>query len=1570
MNRAGWIMIAMIGCGGGGQEGTGKNWDLTDPLSEDPPIAVDLALTTDEDTPLDVRLTADGALGFPLLYVVDSMPEHGALTGSVPDLIYTPDPDYAGEDTFTFTAAAGDDVSLPGFVDIVVHPVNDWPAAISRTLATDEDVDLALELTAFDPDGDSLTFEITSPPENGVITGTSPLLMYEPNDHFFGTDQLIFTASDGEFDSAAATLTIHVAPINDAPQVPAFADLVEEDGHVDFLLLATDADEDPLTWMVTVPPDHGILTGIAPSLGYTPDLDYFGADGFTFTVSDGIETVTAVATLTVTAENDLPSFPSAAVDEDSGPVTLVLPSIDADGELQTWVLNTPSAHAAVDTSDPLNWLYTPNQDWWGTDNLEVTVTDTAGSTPGLVVVTVNPAQDAPLLPTEPFAGTEDTDLVITLDAVDVDEEALTWTPTSDPVHGSLILDESHEWRYIPDPDQFGVDSFEVEVDDGVEVVAGTLTIDVAGTPDDPVAIAGEVTVDEDNPAFFTLSATDPDLETPTFTWEYTQPAVGTVVGVAPDLVWSGPVDHDQDESILFRAESEGDWSELAPFAIHITPLTDAPVAHYQAVEITEDDPGTGITLTASDADGDPLTWEVDVTGLDGELSGVPPNLTYVPDANYEGSTEFQFRVNDGEQDSPYALVAITVLADNDPPTVQDIDVIVNEDAQNVVFMLDATDVDNSSQDLSYQFIGAVDGTIAGADADLDYTPVPNSEASESIGYRAFDGEDWSNIATVTFTILPENDPPTADNHLYDLQEDALPMPFTLTGSDLEDSPLVFQWGAWEGAGVIEGSAPDFTYTPAPNWSGVESWSYTVNDGELTSDPAEIRFTVAAVNDDPELSPVSYSQDGLAPFEIELQVSDVDSSVFSFFLTSSPTIGSAQVNGSTLQFTPTTYGTTTFGYSVADDAGGTGASTITIDLSQENQPPTAIFGLGPLKTAGNTTVHLPAPGILAFLSDPDGDLLSITPINSGTPEGGFVTMTAEGAVTYTPPPNARDTTFMLDYSVTDGQAWEAGTVQVDVSGMVWYVESGASPDEADGRDVSPFASLADVLDDPVSLGVVARDTIYVMHGDGAPVSNGGHSLPEDLILAGAGVEVPVPEDAPVLIIEPDVRPVVDISGFMAGLGSTIKGLEFTSSYVDVTGNLGGVGETITIQDCVFTGYGVTSTGGNAIVIERSDFRSAITPPIWLLMHSSVEINDVTLEAPVSIAIDLESVPSVSLNTVTISGPTDTGLQIGDFDDVTLNDVSVSALNGISLYGVSTLDNASVQITNPILTGTGPGTGGTGLFVLFDDGDPPALVLDGGIIRQFDDVGVYIESATQADSTAPTSVVIANTTLTENTDMGVYLKSSGSDYVAFNVNSLIIDDIGTDAIKLNASGTATLTGLVANNQVTNGGADGLVLYSQDTGSITALVDLNTFGTPAGQALGDGVNINNAGIGRIDATLTNNVMFTESPGISAVQCSDCGEAWYGNLLGLIVKDNDFGPGGFVAYDAGAVYDIWLGIDPLDDRFVIDGQPLDGTDAGALQLLGNRSNGEDPVVSIGATMVYVSEFAIPAPGIIPPLP
>src|SRR5438093_12568935 len=137
-------------------------------------------------------------------------------------------------------------------------------------------------------------------------------------------------------------------------------------------------------------------------------------------------------------------------------------------------------------------------------------------------------------------------------------------------------------------------------------------------------------------------------------------------GAAANVTYTPAANYNGRDSFTYKANDGALNSTVATVSITVTAVNDAPVANAQSVT-TAEDTARAITLTASDVEGDALTYSIVSGPSHGALSGTAPNVTYTPAANYNGADSFTFKANDGVIDSAEATVSITVTAVNDAP---------------------------------------------------------------------------------------------------------------------------------------------------------------------------------------------------------------------------------------------------------------------------------------------------------------------------------------------------------------------------------------------------------------------------------------------------------------------------------------------------------------------------------------------------------------------------------------------------------------------------------------------------------------------------------------------------------------------------------------------------------------------------------------------------------------------------------------------------------------------------------------------------------------------------------------
>ena len=165
-----------------------------------PPEAEDQWVMLDEDSSFDVTLNAGDPEGDPLTFTIVMPPSHGRLSGTAPNLTYTPDPDYFGDDRFVFRASDGVNDSNDAAVDLWISGVNDPPVVSNLAFTVAPDGSVTNQLQAVDPDGDWIFYWVTVDPTFGTVT-FDPFtgeFTYVPNPDNPGYDTFTYTVFDWE----------------------------------------------------------------------------------------------------------------------------------------------------------------------------------------------------------------------------------------------------------------------------------------------------------------------------------------------------------------------------------------------------------------------------------------------------------------------------------------------------------------------------------------------------------------------------------------------------------------------------------------------------------------------------------------------------------------------------------------------------------------------------------------------------------------------------------------------------------------------------------------------------------------------------------------------------------------------------------------------------------------------------------------------------------------------------------------------------------------------------------------------------------------------------------------------------------------------------------------------------------------------------------------------------------------------------------------------------------------------------------------------------------------------------
>ncbi|HEV2863923.1 MAG TPA: Ig-like domain-containing protein [Pyrinomonadaceae bacterium] len=516
----------------------------------DAPVADDDSAQTFEDTPVSVSVLANDRDADDALSVAAVTPGSNGSVAINADgsLTYTPNPNFNGTDTFTYTLDDRRGGTATASVVVRVLAVNDAPVAAPDEFQTNEDETLNVPADGVldndaDIDDETPAAALVGGPSHGRLR-LSPdgSFTYEPDPNFNGTDSFTYVARDLSASSAPVTVKLTVKPVNDAPVAANDSYGATEDGILTVGpaqgVLANDDDvEDKagLSAGLLKCPSHGKLAfNPDGSFTYKPDPDYNGPDSFTYKAKD-TDAMSGPATVTITVGevNDAPSAApdSRSTDEDT-PLAFSADTLrdnDAAGPANedgqtlsvTSVADKGNAHGAV-TLEAGVITYTPAPNYHGPASFEYTVCDdgtTAGQpTPlcstGVVTLGVASVNDAPAAANHSFGTAEDTPasfLVVTI-TPDVDGDNVELDGVTQGSHGTVVIASKTTVLYSPALNYNGPDAFTYTVKDGKGATA-TASVQVTVTPvnDPPVFVPlGPQTVNAGSPLTFTLVATDPD----------------------------------------------------------------------------------------------------------------------------------------------------------------------------------------------------------------------------------------------------------------------------------------------------------------------------------------------------------------------------------------------------------------------------------------------------------------------------------------------------------------------------------------------------------------------------------------------------------------------------------------------------------------------------------------------------------------------------------------------------------------------------------------------------------------------------------------------------------------------------------------------------------------------------------------------------------------------------------------------------------------------------------------------------------------------------------------------------
>ncbi|NNM14438.1 MAG: tandem-95 repeat protein, partial [Gammaproteobacteria bacterium] len=390
------ILLVLSACGGSGEVPVAQQ-------QNNQPRAVSDSYKVDSNTSLPVLSNDSDPDGDSISITAITQPPHGtaSINGDVIDLQI--DQDFVGVETFTYTISDSKGATATAQVTLELNPANKVPVANNDRVVGQRDaiIDIAVLENDSDENGDALTITEVGSASSGSVSIVNNAIRYIPNAGFIGDDTFTYTVSDGSLiASASVTIVVNDASAagNQTPitQADNFSVLFETTTNLDVLLNDSDPENDQLSIIEILEPDHGSVAIVTISsngtnidgIEYTPHPNYIGVDSLIYIVSDGNTSTAETVHLEVKTQeqNNRPSAKDDSVFTTPGNSVALSPytnDLDLDGDALSLVTISAPLNGTVSIDDngtPNNFLddvitYTPDPGFIGTETLVYSLSD-------------------------------------------------------------------------------------------------------------------------------------------------------------------------------------------------------------------------------------------------------------------------------------------------------------------------------------------------------------------------------------------------------------------------------------------------------------------------------------------------------------------------------------------------------------------------------------------------------------------------------------------------------------------------------------------------------------------------------------------------------------------------------------------------------------------------------------------------------------------------------------------------------------------------------------------------------------------------------------------------------------------------------------------------------------------------------------------------------------------------------------------------------------------------------------------------------------------------------------------
>ena len=771
-----------------------------------------------EGSALSLTLSGSDPDGDALTYSVAGNPTGSSLSTNV--FGWTPGFDQAGSYQVTFTVTDGKGGDATETVTITVSDSNRSPilSGIGNQSVTEGSA-LSLTLSGSDPDGDALTFSVSSNPSGSSLSGN--VFNWTPGSDQAGSHSLTLAVSDGRGGDASETIVISVGDVNRPPVLAVIGNQsVSEGSALNLTLSGSDPDGDALTYSASGNPAGSALADNVFS--WTPNHDQAGSYEVAFSASDGQGgTVSETITIAVADANRSPTL--AYVGDQSasegGTLTLVLAGSDADGDELSYTMSDSPSGSSL-TGNVFSW--TPGINQAGSYQVTFTVSDSKGGT-GTATITITIAdvnQPPTLAEISNRSVSEGEAVTFTLWATDPDWETLTFTVSGNPLGSSLTGDV---FNWTPSNDQAGSYAVTFTVSDGRGGQASQTTVISVGDVNHPPTLSsiGDQSVSEGSALALTLSGMDPDGNAITYS------VSGNPSGSSlsnNQFSWTPNSNQAGNYTVTFTVSDGSGGEAKETITITVADANQSPTLSSIGNQSVSEGSALTLTLSGSDPDGDALTYSVSGNPSGSSLSN--NQFSWTPDNNQAGNYTVTFTVSDGRGGQATQTIVISVGDVNHPPTLSGIG---NQSvSEGSILTLTLTGNDPDGDAIAYSASGDPSGSSLVGNV-FNWTPNNDQAGSYQVSFTASDGKGGEASEAITITVVDVNRSPTLSGIGNQSVTEGSDLSLTLSGSDPDGDTLAYSVSGNPSGSSLAGNR--FSWTPDDGQASSYQATFTVGDGK-------------------------------------------------------------------------------------------------------------------------------------------------------------------------------------------------------------------------------------------------------------------------------------------------------------------------------------------------------------------------------------------------------------------------------------------------------------------------------------------------------------------------------------------------------------------------------------------------------------------------------------------------------------------------------------------------------------------------------------------------------------------